>query len=798
MKYAVILFLFVSMSSFSQDADLNLEKTLKSYDEYFQAPRESIYLHLNKSSYLRGESLWYQGYAYDRRNQKLSQDVRNVELRLYNSAGKMLDKQLLLVVNGKFFGQLEIDESFADGEYYLKAETNWMKNFEEEYVHVQKFEVINSEIVTQTQNKASYDLQILPEGGHLVTYIKGKIAIKLLNNKGLGVQYEASLLENGVEINQTKSNRFGHASLNITPKSDAEYKLKVVLPNDKVLEKAITKINNYGQTLVVSNSRKDYAIVTVSSNMPEDYDYASQNFELVIHKEGDRFSFPIELTKENTSITKKIDRKYLFSGVNTLTLMLNGMPISERLIFNRASLINTEEAIAISDFKNTSKDSITLELKMPELKEKAYISISVLPKNTISYQKNNNIVSSFLLEPFVNGFIEDRGYYFTEPDKEKDYNLDLLLLTQGWSKYDWNNILYNSPDLYFERKDGITQMIDINERIPNKAESLILFNTIYNNERVFPTDSIYLNTIVLNNRYPFVGETMEFSYFTKNEKFKKPKIAVGSKFRLYDDELDADFFEPSIKNQRPIALESDEKQLYSNFLTSEFLDEVIVKVDKSKTKGVEENYANSYFAQKVKVDEEMANTFPFFADYLAYRGLVLDGNGIRFLARNSLLGNNSPAVYLNGMLMMNYYELLGTRTSDYEEIIIDRTGIGMGMLGGGGVIRLKYRISPIFTDADGKSITDPYTKIDITEGFNPPKSFYNPEYSFYNTEAFQLVGTIGWEPNITLNPGSEHYLNLVDTGLNELTLFIEGITDEGKLIFIEKDFLNTKDSQNQP
>jgi hypothetical protein len=59
------------------------------------------------------------------------------------------------------------------------------------------------------------------------------------------------------------------------------------------------------------------------------------------------------------------------------------------------------------------------------------------------------------------------------------------------------------------------------------------------------------------------------------------------------------------------------------------------------------------------------------------------------------------------------------------------------------------------------------------------------------------VGTVGWEPNITLTSNSEHYLDLVDTGLNELTLYIEGITESGELIYIEKDFSNIADNQNQ-
>jgi len=794
MKYAILFFLLVTFSSFSQDADFNLEKTLNRYDAYFEMPRESLYLHLNKSSYLRGETLWFQGYAYDRRNQKLSQDVRNVELRVYNSEGRMLDKQLLLAIDGKFFGQLKIDDDFQDGVYFIKAETNWMKNFEEDYVHVQQFEVLNTKQELNITN-TSYDLQLLPEGGYLVDGLKGNIALKLINQDGLGVAFDAKLMKNNTVVNSTTSNQFGHASLPIFPEKGNLYKVVVKLPNNKTIEQPITEIESYGHVLTVNNSRKEQTIITVGSQMRPDFDYTSNNYELVVHKEGDRFSFPIELSETQNEVTKTLDKSYLFTGVNTLTLMFNGKPVAERLIFNRTNTITNANALDVTSVRNTQNDSMTLKLSMPVLDEKAYMSVSVLPKNSISYQKNKNIISTFLLDPFVNGFIENRGYYFNEPNTEKDYNLDLLLLTQGWSKYDWNTIYNHIPELTFERKDGLKQTISINGKIPGRAKQLIMFNTIYNNEQVFSTDSIYYNSIVLNNRYPFVGEQMEFSYFTKNEKYKKPKLAVGTLTTLYDDELDLEYFSPSICAQRAINFEADNKQLYANFLSDVELDEVIVNIEEEETDD-EENYVSSVNAKKVKVDENLANLFPFFEDYLAYRGLVLDENGIRFLGRSSLNGNNSPAVYLNGIFLNNYYQLLGTRTSDYEEIILDRTGIGQGMLGGAGVIRLKYRISPIFTEPYGESFRTPYTKIEIKNGFMPPKTFYNPEYSFYNSEAFQMVGTIDWTPNVTIDADGEYYLDMVDTGLDEMTLYIEGITEDGMLIYINKDYSSIEDLQN--
>lgn len=800
MKNLRFIALFFTLISFGQNTNKELQQTLERYDEYFNSSRESLYLHLNKSTYLRGENLWFQGYAYDRRNQKLSQDVRNVQLRIYNEKGEMLKKQLLLALEGKFFGQVEIDSTFSDGNYYLKAETNWMKNFKEDYVHIQKFEVLDSKGATEKQKITSYDLKLLPEGGHLVTNCKSRLGLKLINQKGIGVQFDAILLENNQEISTFKSNQFGHAVVNVLPNNKNNYKVKLRLPNDEVIEKEITDIKEFGHVLNITNTLPNQTIVSVYSNLPKDTAISSQNLEIVVHKEGDRFSFPVEYEEGVYKMTKAIDKDYLFYGVNTFTLLQNGRPVAERLIFNRSKSINQSENLKLTKTRNTSSDSISLKLNMPEVYETSYLSMSVLPKNTISYQKNKNIISTFLLDPFLNGYVEDRNYYFKAPNREKDYNLDLLLLTQGWSKYDWENIFNALPKQDFERQNGLSQTISINGKVPNNVESLLLYNTIYNREKVFKVDTVENKTFKINNRYPFTGEQLEFSFVTKNKKFKKPKILLNTKVDFTDDDLSPKYFMPSISERRSVRLSMDNNRLYSSFLDGELLDEVIIKAE-TKEKGLEQNYVNSFADNKVKIDEDFVNNYPLLSDYLNFRGFRVRDVGSSFsienLSRTSLNGSNSPAIFLNGVLLNDISILAGSRTSDFEDIVIDKSGYGGGLQGANGFIRLTYRLTPLFTNAGNQPLSSPYTQVKVKNGFEPSKAFYNPEYTFYNTDVFQSIGTVGWFPNITLNPGEDFEFDIINTGLESLTLYIEGITDEGQLIYIEKEYSSKLNYQEQ-
>ena len=774
-----ILILFLS-TSYSQTIETsNLEEK---YDEYFKAPRESLYLHLNKSSYLRGENLWFQGYAYDRQTQSLSQDVRNVELRIYNDQGNMLDKQLLLSIGGRFSGQIEIDSTYIDGNYYLKAETNWMKNFKEDLAHVQKFEVLNTEVNKSLQSNKGYDLQILPEGGHLVRGIKGKIGIKLLNNKGLGVSYSGVLIEDGNEIFNFKSNQFGHAAINILPKKNSNYKLKLNLPKGHFIEKEIKDIENNGIVLNVNNTLKHKTVVSVQSNLKRKYDNIT--LELLVHNEGNRFKIPIELSEKTKSVIKTFDKKSLFYGVNTITLLLNGNPLSERLIFNDTKSINKKNDVDIYEIYNTSQDSLSLKLDFPEYTEKKYLSISILPTNTISYQKNKNIISSLLLEPHVNGYIENASYYFTNPSKKKYFHLDLLLLNQGWSRYEWNNILGSSPKIYYERKDGLNQNIGVNGKIPNSVESLLLSNTIYNDDKLFNLDTT--KVFQIQNRYPLKGEKINLSFIDKNNEFKEPKAVFTTQLNFEDKDLDSKYFTPSIADERNIKLKIDKNKIYSNFKSEEELDEVLVYGKSDKKEDENSDPYSNLLKNKVEINEEIANQYTFLSNFLRAKGYRVRENISEFSIVD--LRGQRPLVILDGMFLepSSLSNVLGrTYTGDYESISFNKTGAGFGIRGANGVINIKTRRTSLNKNSN---FNLPYKQIEVKKGFDVPKEFYSPKYSFYDSESFQQIGIIGWFPNIKADKNEDVIIDVFETNLNELSLYIEGITQDGKLISITKEF----------
>jgi len=758
----------------------------------------SLYLHLNKSSYLRGENIWFQGYAYDRKTNNLNMNTRNVKLGIYDSEGKMIDKKLFLAIDGLFRGQLAIDSTYADGNYYLKAETHYMKNFKEDYAHIQEFEIIGEEQFTSSQKIKSYDLQILAEGGHSVVNCSSHLGFKLINQDGLGIKFKAVLLENGSPIRNFESNGFGHAKVELTPKKGVKYEIRASLPNGKTIKKQINDIKNYGFALNVNNLLPRKTIVQISSHLKKDYDFENTNVLLMVHQEGKHFEVPLYFSEEITTISKILKENQLYYGVNTLTLMVNGKAIAERLIFNYKNSLNKADVFKTNPIKTLSPDSLKLRLSLPKYDKDVKLSISVLPEKTISYMKNQIISSAFLLDPFVNGYIENKPYYFINPNRKVKYDLDLLLLTQGWSKYSWNFIFNNPPKPEFERRKGLTQTFNLEKRIRKNIEELIVFTSKYDKAKAIPIDSIENKTYALENRYPVIGDTLELSYLDDNKNFKKSNVQVRTQNSLKLDKLFTNQLQPPLNSLREIKLEFNNQKLYSNFVDGVQLEEVVVSAKKKEEKRMRNGYIVRSPSDLITVDEQLAATYTFLSDYLVTKGYRVRENPIsrdpnkRFeiinMSRISINGSNSPVVFLNGVRLNDLGILSQSRLSDFEEIYVDRSGFGMGVQGAAGVIRLEYRQTPIFTTSteNVEYQNSKYQQHIVKNGFEDAKMFYMPGYANYKSDTFQDVGTIDWFSDVMIPAGKAVDLLIYNTGLDKITLYIEGIAEDGSLINIKK------------
>ena len=159
-------FLFSSIVNFAQEKQ-NIETN---YADYFNLSREIPYLHLNKTNFIEGEEIWFKAYILDQKTKKLHKQTTNLYCNIYNEKGEFKQSKLLYVKNGVVSNSIKVDTTFTENTYIIKASTNWMRNFEEDESFIQKIHIVGNKKTDKkiVNSDSNYDLQLLPEGGHLV------------------------------------------------------------------------------------------------------------------------------------------------------------------------------------------------------------------------------------------------------------------------------------------------------------------------------------------------------------------------------------------------------------------------------------------------------------------------------------------------------------------------------------------------------------------------------------------------------------------------------------------------------
>ncbi|MEY8848106.1 hypothetical protein AB9K26_04790 [Psychroserpens sp. XS_ASV72] len=780
MKYQLfylIFFLSLPLNVLSQSNP----KIETAYPEYFNLPRETMFVHLNKTTFISGEEIWFKTYTYDRRQHKVFKETTNIYVGIYNSEGKQIKKQLFLAENGRAHGSFKIDSTYTSGTYYVKASTNWMQNFKENDAFVQKILIVDKNYAEPQKEAISYDFQFLPEGGHCIADTKNHIGFKAIDHLGQGVVVKGKVLDSeNFELLTFESNTFGMGKFIFRPEPNKAYTAEITFKNGETITKQLPKAELEGISMLINNSDKNEIVMSFYTNNETLKNIKNKSFKIAIHKDGDMKLLPLSFG-QSTRKSLALNKEVLFEGVNTITLIdSENRPINERLFFNSSSL--KSESVFLSQLPSIN-DSLALSMYHYK-KENFNLSISVLPETTISYQPNHNIISAFYLRPYVKGYIETPQYYFYKPNAEKSEDLDLLLLTQGWSRYEWNDIFKNPPTEVYDFEQGITLAGGINGNYAD-ADSLYMYSTQYYSAQFIPLDKN--KGFKIPNFKVADNENLKFSYVNKKMQFLKPTLNVTYKVFNSIDSLSSktvDVYKFQKTYGKPI-LEN-----WTQNSTVDLDEVVVVSSSKKKTPVVGFQSFERSFKKSTKIfDENAGLTYPDVISYLRTHGYKVSQTFgqvvIQSRIPNSISGEQypEPTIYLDDVQLQSFNVLYELPSANIEKIYIDKRGLGQSMSGGsGGVIRIYMKENSVFDIKEASKVSANYTVSEPTIGFTSPKTFYTPLYNSYNNSFFKEYGVISWIPKLELPQNVSSKILLPKTETKVIKLYIEGIADDGTLI----------------
>jgi hypothetical protein len=754
------------------------------YHNYFSLPREHIYTHFNKSCYVPGDDIWFKSYVINPETKLPSLITKNLIVELYYPDGKLLEQKVLYVENGFADNVFNLDFDSPGGNYIFRAYTNWMRNFTD-LADITSYLTVVGEQQGSKEADFHVDVQLMPESGTLLEGLVNKVAIKAVDANGMGIKLDGDILNDmGEVVNTFEINDLGIGSFPISVIPGMKLHCRMIHPNGEETMYPLPVAEQQGVIAQVNTFSNNNVYVNIASN--DQTILRAQTFYLMIHNNGNGLllaSFQLSPGKTNQPFV--FDKSEFLNGVNCLTVFNENVePVAERLFYISNATIKGNIKIE----GEVKYSTVALKIKASDTMENPVVSnlsISVLPGGTSSNNFGNNLMADVLLQSGLRGMVQNPAYYFEEGDSKRIEDLDNLLLTQGWRKYNWKEIMDTIPaDITYEFEQGFTIIGEVKAWLGRKSDAKTQVSFFSFETKLFDvmeTDSIgrfsfgnlyfpelaHIHLTALNDRG--TGWNREISSSVIPEYKADSVIEVPDYYHYHRGEN-----EPSTPQLFSDVILIDGVTVVANKVESPF-ENSVYRPAMGRTLEVTKENINRYSS----VQDLLQKEFNVLARYNSenYKWDVHMGRGILTLQGE----NPDPVFILNDIITPDLDWLFSLNVNDIEAISVDKTGFGMGVRGANGTILVITRTTPLYEDWEIGNINRL-----IVKGYASPATYYVPKYAFLPpSPVFTKYATIFWHPNVITDQEGSATLEFESPfNIDSVDVRIEGITDDG-VIFLE-------------
>ena len=133
--FPFLLLLFSALFSYGQSsADDPLKKLVLNLQQYqVDRPYEKVHLHLDKPYYAIGDDIWFKAYVVQAEKNQPSNLSKILYVELINEHDSIRQTLKLPLFIGLAWGEFSLSDTLKEGNYRIRAYTNWMRNFGEDY-----------------------------------------------------------------------------------------------------------------------------------------------------------------------------------------------------------------------------------------------------------------------------------------------------------------------------------------------------------------------------------------------------------------------------------------------------------------------------------------------------------------------------------------------------------------------------------------------------------------------------------------------------------------------------------------
>lgn len=292
---------------------------------------------------------------------------------------------------------------------------------------------------TVSLNNNPVDIQFFPESGKMLYGHINRIGFKALDHLGKGIKVSGKIIDqNNTIINNFKSSSLGMGIFAFRPIKGNRYYAELTLSSGEIKKYPLPKASEKGSVLSILD-RKDKIAISVFSN-----ELISQQVLIRVACRGIAY-YEMEGKLKDGLLVTYLPKEELPDGILVFTLMdKNQKPLAERLYFNESQDNRLKLKLSTDTLKYSQrqKTKLSVEVIDGEKDSVSYnCSVLIVNKELLGKGQNRkqNILSYLLLDSELRGNIENPSYYFDDNNKTRTFDLDALLLTQGWRNYKYNN-----------------------------------------------------------------------------------------------------------------------------------------------------------------------------------------------------------------------------------------------------------------------------------------------------------------------------------------------------------------------
>ena len=767
--------------------------------------QEKVYLHFDNTGYFMGETIWFKAYVVNPMSNRPNILSRVLYAELLTPEGRVLQKLKLKIENGQCNGQFSLKELLHPGYYEVRAYTALMLNWPDAPVYSRVFPIFNApqekgknmykdpvmnrvsnterlpEMRAKRPKTEKINVQFFPEGGNLAMGLENRVYFKITDKRNNPLDFKGNIVNSRKEqITTVNTSHQGMGVFTLTPVEGESYYLQ---GDTEEKMYPLPAAQPLGVSMAVNNLQDEDLSICLMRH-PQHAPTKALGLTTMCRGRIIRFD-QIHWEADNTA-TITLKKADLPEGVNQFTLFdTEGRVYADRLTFIP---IRQQVNFSITNKKQEyrPKEKVEMSFKLTNNQgDPVYtmFSLSVrdaeaeTPKN---HANGGSLAANLLLGSELKGYIHDIDYYFQADDAPHRQALDLLLGTQGWRRYNWEQMTHPQDfRVEYPAEEGILIRGDLTSTFRNRKKDDVEIKVyLYNGAGHTRTGSCITDSV---GGFAFLSEDFNgrwiMNIHTKeNDKLKEMNVNLkktpSPQGRFIEDK-EKELFVQDNDNLIPTTVK-DSITLYDErgkLRWENLLPTVEIEDEREWQSGFVRKWNNLIYDmeyERINMDDTGENYLKFFYEwledtnpYFTYSNDTSSitarykGRPVRFFVTR--IGTNSSRQLVEQNVSIDVSTLT---INDVEAITIaDKPNASQAMIHLGldtlvsdnSVIISVFVRNDYFRHKEYKG-----TRRTKVQGFTPALEFYMPDYSYADLpQEEDFRRTLFWAPYVATNKQGE-------------------------------------------